>query len=183
MKLKVLGVGLVLAIAGTAAALAYAAITSPITVAPKDSAGTVTITNLNGGDTTASQAFDMLSFGVGVDNPGCDISGGGGCTGRPNLHEFTITKLIDKASPNLFLACATGRHFPLVTIVLNRPNATAGTPFMSYRLTDVLITSDKHSGSGSDRPVEQITIQYTRIDQQYTTSDGETVATAFSNIP
>lgn len=181
MKLKVAGVALVVLAAGTVAALALAGTINitPITVAPKDSAGTVTIVGIDGGD-SAGQVINVLSYSVGVDNTGSGVGSGGG-TGRATLHEFTITKLIDKASPNLFLACATGRHIARVTLVLNRPNAPAGTPFMTYRLDDVLITSDTHSGSGSDRPTERLTFQYSRIDQTYTTSDGETVETAFSD--
>jgi type VI secretion system secreted protein Hcp len=98
-----------------------------------------------------------------------------------DLRDLSITKLIDKASPNLMLACATGRHIQRVTLVLNRPGAPAGTPFMRYLLTDVLVTSDSHSGSGSDRPVEHVSFSYARIDQLYTTADGEQVETSFDS--
>jgi type VI secretion system secreted protein Hcp len=181
MKLKLAGVGFVVVVAGTVAALALAGAITPITVAPKDSAGTVSIVGIDGGDTSASQTFDVLSFSVGVDNPSSVIGGGGGGAGKANLHDLTITKLIDKASPNLFLACATGRHIQRVTLVLNRPNAPSGTAFMTYRLDDVVVTSDTHSGTGNDRPVERVTFQYNRIDQTYVTSDGETVETSFDN--
>src|SRR5689334_5102906 len=180
MKLKAAGVGLVVVVAGTIAALALARAIPPITVAPKDSAGTVAIVGIDGGD-SAGQAINVLSFSVGVDNAGGGTTGGGGGAGKATLHELTITKLIDKASPNLFLACATGRHIPRVTLVLNRPNAPVGTPFMTYRLDDVVVTSDTHSGTGNDRPVERVTFHYNRIDQTYVTSDGETVETSFDN--
>ena len=168
MKLKVVGIGLVLAAAGTMAALALAGTINPITVASKDSAGTLTIAGIEGGD-SANQPISALSFDFGVSNDG-----------TANLHELTVTKLIDKASPNLFLACATGRLLQQVTLVLNRPGGPVGAPFMQYRLQDVHVVSDIHSGSGSDRPLEKVSFQYARIDQQYTTADGETVETLFS---
>jgi type VI protein secretion system component Hcp len=81
------------------------------------------------------------------------------------------------------LACATGRHFQQVTLVLNRPGAPAGTPFMQYRLGDVSITSVSHSGSGSDRPLEKVSFQYVSIDQTYTTADGGVVESTFNPGP
>jgi type VI secretion system secreted protein Hcp len=172
MKAKVVAAGLVVAVAGTAAALALGAIITPITVAPKDAAGTVTIPGIEGGD-AANQPISVLSFSWGVSNTGG--------VGTAALHELSITKLIDKASPNLMLVCATGTHLPQVTLVLNRPGAPAGTPFVQYRLSDVLVTSDSHSGSGSDRPLEKVSFQYVRIDQRYSTADGETVEATFNS--
>ena len=99
----------------------------------------------------------LLSFSWGVANTAGDPS-------TAALHELSVTKLIDKASPNLMLACATGRRAAQVTLVLNRPGAPAGTPFMQYRLRDAVVTSVSHSGSGSDRPLEKVTFQYVTTD-------------------
>jgi type VI secretion system secreted protein Hcp len=162
---------LVVAVAGTAAALALAATSiTPNTVAPKDATGTVAIEGIQGGD-SAGQTISVLSFSWGVTgNPGA----------ASTFHDLSIKKLIDKASPSLTLVCATGRHIQELTLILNRPGAPAGTPFMRYRLGDVLVTSDSHSGSGSDRPVENVSFSYGSIDQQYTTADGEIVETTFN---
>lgn len=169
MKWKVLGVGLVLAVAGTAAAVAFAVLTTPITVQPKDATGTLTIPGISGGDVNGiNNPMTVTSFSWGVEN-----------SGTPALHDLTVTKLIDKASPNLFLGTAIGHHFPQVTLVLNRPGATAGTPFVTYRLTDAVLTSDSQSGNGNNTPLERITFQYSRFDETYVTSDGETVEAAF----
>ena len=47
MKLKVAGVGLVLALAGVAAAIALGAAGGGISVAPKDAAGVITISGID----------------------------------------------------------------------------------------------------------------------------------------
>jgi type VI secretion system secreted protein Hcp len=142
-----------------------------VSVAPKDSAGTVTIAGVEGGD-RAGQPINVLSFSWGVTN-----------IGAAKLHELSVTKLIDKASPNLMLACATGRHIPLVTVVLDRPDAPEGTPFMQYRLGGVRVTGVSHSRSGSGRPLETVSFQYAAIDQTYTSADGETVESSFNSNP
>ena len=40
-----------------------------------------------------------------------EISGG-----KVSVQEIHVTKIVDKSSPNLFGACATGKHFPTGTI-------------------------------------------------------------------
>jgi type VI secretion system secreted protein Hcp len=110
----------------------------------------------------------VLSYSWGVSNK----------SGSANLHDLSITKLVDKASPNLALACAVGRHIQHVTLDVSRPGAPATwPPLVSYRLGDVLITSDTHSGSGSNRPIENISLSYASIEQTYVAANGETLET------
>src|SRR5215467_3145906 len=98
MKWKLAGVGLLVVVAGTFAALALAAAITPITVQPKEAAGTITVPPIGlGGDTAAGQPISVLSFSWGIDNKD-------GAGSAANLHELTITKLIDKTSPSFMLA-------------------------------------------------------------------------------
>src|SRR5262249_51306979 len=142
MKLKVALIVVGVAVFGALAELALAGSISPITVAQKNTAATATITVIPGGDTAAAQTISVLSWSVGVPNP----KGGNAASAQ----DFTLTKLIDKASPTLSLASAGGQTLPRVDIDLNRPGAPAGTPFMHYRLTNVLVTSDDQTGTGND---------------------------------
>ena len=41
-----------------------------------------------------------------------------GGTGRADFSSLSIVKVVDKASPKLFSACATGRHFDEAKLVL-----------------------------------------------------------------
>ena len=65
MKLKVGGALLGLAVFATVAGFALAGVIPAITVAPKDSAGTVTISVIQGGD-VAGQTISALSWSVGI---------------------------------------------------------------------------------------------------------------------
>jgi len=78
-------------------------------------------------------------------------------TGRRMHKPFTITKEIDKASPLLSQACASGQHFQEVDVDLG-----AGA---RYTLTDVMITSDQKS-RGGDRPMETISFTYQKIEMK-----------------
>jgi len=76
-------------------------------------------------------------------------------TGKRMHKPFTITKEIDKSSPLLSEACASGKHFQEVDVDL----ASGG----KYKLTDVMISSDTKS-SGGDRPMESISFTYQKIE-------------------
>ncbi|MDV3444034.1 type VI secretion system tube protein Hcp, partial [Pseudomonas otitidis] len=39
-------------------------------------------------------------------------SGRGGGAGKVSVQDLSLTKYIDKSSPNLMMACSNGKHFP-----------------------------------------------------------------------
>src|SRR4051794_41390706 len=106
MKLKLAGVGIILAAAGTAAGMALGIGGGGISVAPKDAAGVITISGIDGGD-PGSPTIDVLAFSWGVSNSSTGSLGSGAGEGKANFNDLSITKLVDKASPMLFKACAT----------------------------------------------------------------------------
>lgn len=89
-------------------------------------------------------------------------SGGGG---KVSIKEFTITRKLDKSSPMLFKACASGKHFPKVTIVARK---TGGKQYLKITLSDVLISSYQSGGhGGQETPSESITLNYTKQQVEY----------------
>jgi type VI secretion system secreted protein Hcp len=78
----------------------------------------------------------------------------GQSSGRRMHQPFTIVKEIDKASPLLVQACASGKHFSEVDVDL----ASGG----HYKLSDVVISSD--TKSAGERPVETISFTYQKIE-------------------
>ena len=52
----------------------------------------------------------MLSFSWGVTNPASTAPGGGAGAGKATFQDLSIVHNIDKASPQLLKACATGQH-------------------------------------------------------------------------
>ncbi len=81
----------------------------------------------------------------------------GAATGRRRHEPIVITKEWGAASPQLFRACATGRHFAAVDIDV--PSAGR---MLHYHLTDVVVSSVQ--SSGGDRPTETITLNFTKIE-------------------
>lgn len=92
-------------------------------------------------------------------------SGSGGGTGKVSVHDISFTKKIDKSSPSLFQACATGKHFPTVKITLRK---AGGKPYLTYTLSNVLVSAIQADGtSGQTTPTEQVTLNFTKVEVKY----------------
>src|SRR5262249_22021291 len=82
--------------------------------------------------------IDLLSFSFGAHQPSAASAGEG--IGRVNLHDVSVEKLVDRASPILLKACCTGQHFK--TAVLAARKAGAGSEdYLIVTLSDVMISS------------------------------------------
>jgi type VI protein secretion system component Hcp len=103
-------------------------------------------------DATASNGT-----GISKNNPPRE-SASGQASGKRMHKPLVIVKEVDKASPLLLEACASGKHFAEVDVDL----VSAGHP-VHYKLTDVLISSDQKS-SGGDRPTETLSFTYQKIE-------------------
>ena len=81
----------------------------------------------------------------------------GMATGKRMHKPFTITKEVDKASPLLMKACASGQHFPQVDVQLGSGE--------KYTLTDVMVASDQKSSG--EKPMETISFTYQKIEMSH----------------
>lgn len=124
--------------------------------------------NLTGiqGEATASghsNEIVVLSFSLSVSN-----SGGAAGGGTPTFSGLTITKLLDKASPPLVLACAQGT--PISQAVLTLRDQSGGhVEFYKITLHNVFVSSVKTGGNGSAeaRPTETVTFTFQQIQWEY----------------
>jgi type VI secretion system secreted protein Hcp len=88
---------------------------------------------------------------------------------EPVVGEVHLTKSMDGSSLKFFEAAATGNQGKTVTIHL----VTTGSPgstYMEYKLTNALVSGYQVNTQG-DRPVEEITLNFTKVDLKYTTYD------------
>jgi type VI protein secretion system component Hcp len=79
----------------------------------------------------------------------------GMASGKRMHKPFTITKEVDKASPLLTKACASGQHYSEVDVQL-----ASGA---KYTLSDVMVSSVQKL-SGGDRPMETVSFTYQKIE-------------------
>jgi type VI secretion system secreted protein Hcp len=121
--------------------------------------------------------IDVLSWSWGVANAGSSGSGAGGGAGRATFQDFQFVARISKASPKLFLSCATGTHHKAATLSGLQAAGKAAGDFLTYKLTDVQVTSVHHADSGADLPIEQFSLDYGRFEISFT-PPGEPPVTA-----
>src|SRR5262245_18296029 len=138
-------------------------------------------------DKSHPNEIEILSFSWGVTQTGSAGGGSGGGAGRAVLQDFHFTAGTSKASPNLMLACATGRHIPLATLTCRKAGGTGQFEFMNIQLSDVLISSYDLGGSAEGQdpvPTDQFSLSFVKIDFLYTVQrTGETVEDTFTQLP
>ena len=142
-----------------------------VAVTPAQAAGELLL-KLDGipGDSQLSGHVNEIvasSVSFGANQTGIREAGGKASPRRSSLSPFFITKNTDKASPKLFLACATGQH--IQTAVLTFRDVVAGTApyeYLTITLNDVFISSYQVS-SGSDFPTESVSISFSKIEYKY----------------
>lgn len=124
--------------------------------------------------------IELLSYSAGVSQGavGTRSDAGAASSGRADHSDFSIVKRLDKASPKLALACCNGEHIKGVEIQICRATKDA-TPYMIYKLSDVIITSYRpggSSGGGDNFPTEEVAFNYGKINQSYTETNPKTGA-------
>ncbi|RYD23297.1 MAG: type VI secretion system tube protein Hcp [Verrucomicrobiaceae bacterium] len=86
---------------------------------------------------------------------------------------LTITKLLDRSSPVLFLGCASGTVYPTVTLDVTRLNGS-GTPVTYYKITlSNVIVSNLGTSSLGERPAETVALSYEKIVTDYFMADSK----------
>ncbi len=112
--------------------------------------------------------IEIQSWSFGHTQQGTEAGGGGGGAGKVLAGDFHFTMKVSKASPKLFLACATGEHFK-TAIVVARKAGKEQQEYYKWTFTDLLVTSFQTGGSGGADivPIEQISMNFAKAEVEY----------------
>jgi type VI secretion system secreted protein Hcp len=93
--------------------------------------------------------------------------GSGGAAQKVQMQNLAFTMTVNKASPKLMLACATGKHIKEATLTA-RKAGKAQQEFLVFKFTDVIVAS-YHTGSGAQEaaPFDQVSLGYSKIQLEY----------------
>src|SRR5438876_947622 len=97
--------------------------------------------------------IDIESFSWGATQSGTFAVGGGGGAGKVAMQDFHFTMGVNKASPALFLSCATGDHIKNATLTCRKAGKDQQ-EFMKVTMSDVLVSSFQTGGSGGGDVVQ-----------------------------
>lgn len=118
-------------------------------------------------DKTHPKEIEISSWSWGETQPGSFAVGGGGGAGKVQMQDLNFTKLVDKSSPNLMHACASGKHIKSAVLCCRKAGGKQE-DFLKITLSDVLISSFQTGGSqGENIPVDQVSINFAKIEYGY----------------
>jgi type VI secretion system secreted protein Hcp len=118
-----------------------------------------------GPSTSKENAIDILSFSFGASMSSdfqAGASGNESRSGRADVSNVTIMKVLDKTSPFLFEHCVSGNTFPTVTLLYDKPVGDQQEDYFKIAMTDALITSVQLSGS-QENPVESVSFAFEKV--------------------
>ncbi|HSK15686.1 MAG TPA: type VI secretion system tube protein Hcp [Gaiellaceae bacterium] len=129
------------------------------------------IDEIPGGSTDAQHKgeIDVLGYSFGVTQTGTLATGGAGAgagAGKPSFADLVVSCSTSKASPELLVACASGRHLKSAVLTCRRRDPKPH-EFSHIELGDVIITSYQSAGSDGEVPVDQISLAYGMIRTTY----------------
>src|SRR5689334_3885744 len=110
--------------------------------------------------------IEILSYSWGVANAGSMGYGSGGGEGKASFHDLSFTHKIDKASPVLMQACATGVHLKEATIT-HRKAGKGQQEFLVIKMNDVIVTAVMDVDSSDDHAAETVSLAFAKIDVEY----------------
>jgi len=111
--------------------------------------------------------IEVLSWSWGVTQSGTMAFGGGGGEGKASFHDFNFTHHLDKASPVLMKACATGEHIKEATITV-RKAGKGQQEFLVIKMNDIIVTSVSPGGAGDGgATAESVALQCAKVDLEY----------------
>ncbi len=120
--------------------------------------------------------LQLQSWSWGATNSGSSGLGTGAGSGKVNMQDFHFVVEMGKASPNLILACSTGKHIPEAKLTCRKSTGDGGQkPYLRITFNDVVISSYQTGASdgGHVLPIDQISFNYTKIKVEYDQQDAK----------
>jgi type VI secretion system secreted protein Hcp len=118
-------------------------------------------------DAKHKDEIQVDSWSLSERQSGTMADGGGGGAGKVKMNDVSFSEKLSKASPKLWLVCATGEHIKKAVLTARKAGKDQH-DYLTITLTDLLISSYQTGGSGSAKvPIESITLNFAAIQFEY----------------
>ena len=126
------------------------------------------IDGIEGDSTDAKHAgwIDVDSWSWGETQPVQPAGGSGGGAGKVHFQDFVFTSRVSKASPKLFLACASGQHLKEARLV-GRKAGKDQQEFLTWTFSDVLVAGYQTGGTEQALPADQVSLNFSKVTVSY----------------
>lgn len=118
--------------------------------------------------------IDVRSFSWGVSQSGAGHTGMGSGAGKADFQDLTIVKAVDKSTPLLKLACASGKHVTKGKLTVRKAGENP-LEYLTIDLENILVSSYSLSGvaGASEIPEEQVTLNFAKMKSEYWTQTAQ----------
>lgn len=127
------------------------------------------LTGIEGESTDAKHKgfLDVDSWSWGESQTGAAHPGGGAGAGKVSMQDFHFVMRVSKASPKLFLACASGQHIKEAKLVARRTGKEQQ-EFLTWTFSDLLVSSYQTGGQdGAPAPLDQVSLNFAKLKVEY----------------
>ena len=119
-------------------------------------------------DSKHKDEIQVLSFSFGESQSGTMAFGGGGGAGKVQMQDFHFMMNVNKASPKLFLACATGQHIKNAVLTARKAGKDQQ-DYLKVTFADLLVSSFTTNGNAeaNSLPLDSISLNFAEIEIEY----------------
>jgi type VI secretion system secreted protein Hcp len=111
--------------------------------------------------------IEIESFSWGEVQPGTAGHGSGAGAAKVQKQDFSFVKKMDKSSPKLMIACATGEHFKNALLTVRKAGGTQQ-DYLKITMEDLIISSyTTNAGAGELIPTESVTLNFVKLEMSY----------------
>ena len=111
--------------------------------------------------------IEVLSFSFAESQVGGSGHGGGGGSGRVEMSDFSFTARTSRASPQLFLHCAQGKHIKQAILTVRKAGQSQQ-EYLKIKLNDVLVSSYALDGEASEgQPQDAFSLNFVKLSYDY----------------
>ncbi|MGQ7862390.1 Hcp family type VI secretion system effector [Pseudomonas sp. 32A] len=119
-------------------------------------------------DQSHRDEIDIASWAWGLSQEGSMHTGTGGGAGKVSIANLNLKKALDKSSPNLMMACASGKHYPEARLVVRKAGGPSAVEYLIITLKEVLVCGyDIRTEDDSEQLQENIALNFASVEVSY----------------
>ena len=118
-------------------------------------------------DAKHKDEVDVESWSWGETHAGAHAAGSGASAGKVSMQDFHFVMKLNRASPSLMQACATGQHIKMATLTA-RKAGKGQQEYLTFKFHDILVSSFQTAGTEAEVvPVDQVSFNFAKIEVEY----------------
>ena len=110
--------------------------------------------------------IEVLSWSWGETNEPPATPGGGAGSGKVAMTDLHVSANLSRASPELLLACASGKHIKSA-VLTGRKAGKGQQEYLTFSLSDVLVSGYQTGAVAAEAPLDSISLNFSKIEMTY----------------